>query len=386
MSGHALLSPSSATRWMACTPSAVLSQNFENTSSSYAQEGTTAHELCEAILREMHGQISKAEFDVIFENIQKSKYYDSAMLDYCEQYAAYVNEQCVGDYHLFIEQKLDMTNWVEGGTGTADGTVILPAERKIIFTDLKYGKGLKVDAKQNSQLKIYALGVLQTMQFIFGDDAFDTVMTTIYQPRLDNISEYSYTVKELLEWAENDLKPKAILAFAGEGEFKAGPHCGFCLCKAKCKALADFNMELAKHDFQNPDLLTDEELIKIYQQKDIFDNWISAVGDYIFNEALTGKKWEGFKLVAGRSVRQYSDQAKVAEALKVKGYTDVYKPASLLGLGELEKRITKVPFNEIVGPLLIKPEGRPTLVSENDKRPTWAPSPENDFEAQTDSI
>lgn len=382
MSGHALLSPSSATRWMACTPSAVLSQNFENTSSSYAQEGSLAHLLCETILREMHGQISKEQFDISFAEIQKSKYYDSVMLDHCNEYAMFVNEQCVGQFEIFIEQKLDMTRWIPSAFGTADSTVILPNERKIIFTDLKYGKGIKVDAKQNSQLKIYSLGVLQTLEFIYGADQFDTVETTIYQPRIDNISSYSYTVKELLEWAENELKPKAELAFEGNGEFKAGSWCGFCLCKAQCKALAEHNLQLAKLDFQHPDLLTDEEILRVYNQKALFEDWLSAVSGYVLTQALNGKQWEGYKIVQGKSNRAYSDQIKVADALKAKEFTDIYKPLALLPLGEMEKKIGKTPFAEIVAPLLVKPTGKPTLTTIDDKRPTFTGGAENDFSVE----
>lgn len=375
---HAMLSPSSASRWMACTPSAVLEQNFENKNSAFAMEGTTAHALCEILLREINGFITKAEFDTQFKVIQLSEFYSPSMLEYCENYADFVNQQCIGEHHLFLEQKLSMSDWIPSSHGTADSLVILPAEKKIIFTDLKYGKGIRVEAKQNSQLKIYALGALQTMAFIFGD-IFETIETTIYQPRIDNISSYSYTVQELLDWAENELKPKAELAFEGKGEFKAGTHCGFCNAKAQCRALAEYNMELAKMDFANPDLLTDEETLQIYNQKALFESWMDAVSTHVLTEALNGKAWPGLKLVAGRSVRAYSDQTKVAEALKAKDFTDVFKAPALLGLGELEKKIGKAPFNEIVGPLLVKTEPKPTLAAESDKRPVWAKSAENDF-------
>ncbi len=379
---HAKLSPSAATRWMACTPSAVLEQGFPNTSSSYADEGTLAHALCEALLREMHGQITKEQFDIEFAKIKQDQYYDSTMLEYCEQYAMFVNEQCIEDFHLFIEQKLDMTDWVPEGFGTADAIVILPLQRKIIFNDLKYGKGIRVDAKQNAQLKIYALGVLQTMQFIFGDDSFDLIETNIYQPRIDNISGYSYTVKELFEWAEKELKPAAKLAFDGKGEYKAGKHCYWCRAKATCRALADYNLKLAEMDFQNPDLLTDEEILKVYEQKAIFENWMEAVTTHLLATAIEGKTWLGLKVVEGRSVRQYGDPIKVAEVLKSHKYEDIYKPQALLPLGEMEKKVGKKPFNEIVGPLLIKPSGKPALAPADDKRPTWSKKVENDFNVE----
>jgi hypothetical protein len=334
----------------------------------------------------MHNQITKAEFDKLFAEIKKSEYYNDQMFDYCEEYAAFVNEQCVGEFHLFIEQKLDMTRFVPEGFGTADIVIVLPKERKIIFIDLKYGKGIKVDAKQNSQLKIYGLGVLETLEFIFGDDQFDIIETTIYQPRIDNISSYSYTVKELVAWAENELKPAADLAFEGKGEFKAGKHCYWCPAKAQCRALADYNLDLAKMDFQNPDLLTDEEILQVYEQKAVFENWMDAVSSYLLESAIGGKAWAGLKVVEGRSIRSYSDPIKVAEVLKANKFEDIYKPAALLALGEMEKKVGKKPFNEIVGPLLVRPKGKPCLVPIDDKRPTWSDGVENDFEVQTEQI
>lgn len=381
---HAKLSPSAATRWMACTPSAVLEQSFPNKSSSYADEGTLAHALCEVLLRDMHNQLTKEQVTEELLRIENSEYYNGQMYDYCNEYAMFVNEQCVGDFHLFIEQKLDMTKWIKDGFGTADSTVILPNERKIIFTDLKYGKGVKVDAKQNSQLKIYALGVLQTMEFIFGADAFDTIETTIYQPRIDNISSYSYSTKELLDWAETKLKPAAELAFEGKGEFKAGDHCYWCRAKATCRHLAEYNLKLAEMDFKKPDLLTDEEVLQVYAQKAIFENWLDAVSLYLLDTAIGGKQWEGLKVVEGKSNRTYSDPEDVALALTEKGFKteQIYNKPKLKGLGDLEKSITKPKFNEIVGPLLVKPKGKPTLAPVDDKRPTWSDGVENDFEEQ----
>lgn len=383
---HAKLSPSAASRWMACTPSAVLAQSFPNKSSSYADEGTLAHALCEALLREMHGQITKTEFDKLYAEIQKSEYYDSSMFSYCEDYAMFVNEQCIGEFHLFIEQKLDMSRWVPEGFGTADSIVILPAERKIIFNDLKYGKGIRVDSRQNSQMKIYGLGVLETMEFIFGDDSFDLIETNIYQPRIDNISPYSYTVKELLTWAENDLKPAAELAFEGKGEYKAGSHCYWCPAKAQCKALADYNLKLAEMDFKNPDLLTDEEILQVYAQKAIFENWLDAVATYLLTSAIDGKAWPGLKIVEGISRRKYKDENDVWLALYAKGYKQeqVYALPKLKGIGELEKLLTKPKFNEIVGPLCEKPQGKPAIVPESDKRPTFSKNVENDFADQSE--
>lgn len=368
--GHAILSPSAANRWMACTPSARLEQGFENKSSSYADEGTLAHAVGECILRELAGFINHAQAETIMAVHMNNQYYNKELHDYAEGYAYFVWNRCKpGKTELFIETRLDMTDYVEEGFGTGDAIVV--GDRVLIFSDLKYGKGVPVYAEENKQLMIYALGAYKEFGHIY---EIDNIQMNIYQPRLDNISTWEISVLELLEWAEKELKPRAALAYAGEGDFSPGKACMFCRAKPTCKALHDYNIQLATLEFRNPDLLNDEEVALVLQRADMFGKWITAVEGYALATAVSGEKvWPGMKIVEGRSTRKYSNEAVVEETLKAKGHTNIYTEPKLLGLGALEKAITKPVFTELVGPLLVKPNGSPCLVAESDKRPAYSP-------------
>lgn len=362
---HAVLSPSAASRWMACTPSARLEQKFKDPKSPYAMEGTLAHNICEAILLNDHGQLDDPKFKKKMATYRKNEFYNEEMLDYCQGYVDYVSAQVTEGAYIFVEQKLDMTNFIPEGFGTADAIVI--KDGLLRFNDLKYGKGVPVHAPNNPQLMIYALGALNDFGHIF---EIDRVEMTIYQPRLDNISVWEISADELVAWGENSLQEKAELAFKGEGEFVPGNHCGFCKAKAQCRALHDHNMKMAKETFPDPELMTDEELLLVHSGKKLFDTWINAVSDYLLDKALNGAEFEGYKLVEGRSNRQYAD----AEALEInlieKGFKDkIYKEPALVGLTEMTKRLGKPKFEELVEPFLIKPPGKPALVPEDDKRP-----------------
>lgn len=369
MSKHAILSPSAASRWLSCTPSARLEQEFPNVSTSYADEGTLAHAVGECILRQLSGEITSVEAETIMAVHMNNQYYNKELHDYAEGYAYYVWNQCKPNVtHLFIETRLDMTEWIEDGFGTADAIII--GDRVLIFDDLKYGKGVPVYALDNSQLMIYALGAYEMFKEIF---EIDTIRMNIYQPRLDNVSEWEISVADLLIWAETELKPNAALAYAGEGEFNPGKACTFCRAKATCRALHDFNMGLAKLEFRNPDLLTDEEVANVLSRADTFTKWLGAVEGYALATAVSGEKsWPGYKIVEGRSNRKYSSEVIVSTKLEAAGYKDIWKPLALLPIGEMEKKLTKPVFQQIVEPLLIKPAGSPTLVVETDKRPAYS--------------
>lgn len=372
--GHAVLSPSAASRWLACTPSVRLEQGFENKSSSFAEEGTLAHAVGECILRELAGQIKPAEAELILAQLMTNQYYSKELHDYAEGYAYFVWAMCKPGTHLFVEQRLDMTDYVEEGFGTGDAIVI--GNNILRLSDLKYGKGVPVYSDNNPQLKLYALGAYKEFSHIFD---IDMIEINIYQPRLDNISTWEISVKDLLDWAENELKPKAALAYKGEGDFKPGRHCGFCKARATCRALAEYNLELEKMDFKSADLLSDEEVIEILEKRDQFKKWLEAVSLHILNSAIEGKQWPGYKVVLGRSNRKYSDEIAIGEKLKFKGHTDIYKPAALLPLGEMEKKLTKPVFKELVEPMLIKPNGKPTLAPESDPREIFNPDVASDF-------
>ena len=354
-----------------CTPSARLEEQFPESESAAAAEGTMAHGLGELILRHKLGRVSDKAFKDCMVNISKSEYYCPEMQEHAEQYAVYVLEQYAEaqtrtrDAVIEIEAKLDMTEYVPEGFGTGDTLIV--ADKILDIIDLKYGKGVPVSCVENKQMMLYALGALKDMDMLYD---IDTVRMTIYQPRLDNISSWSIGKEQLYNWAENFLKPRAQMAFDGEGEFLPGDHCRFCKAKNLCRSLADHNLEIAKYDFRDPELLTDDEVADILTRTDMFVNWINGVNTYALNQAVSGEKvWPGFKLVEGRSVRKYLDQDKVSEALVLSGIPEaIIYEKKLLGITAMEKAITKPVFNSLLNNLVVKPAGAPTLVPASDKR------------------
>lgn len=371
---HALLSPSSASRWLACTPSAKLESTFKDVTSEVAKEGTLAHKLGELLLQQYTGNIIKAVFKKRIAEIEADPLYNESMYDHADAYATFVMERFneakahTSDALLFLEKRLDLTRYVQEGFGTGDAGIIADGVLDII--DLKYGKGVLVDAKDNKQMMLYALGWLEDFDHLYD---VHTVRMTIYQPRIDNYSSAEIAVEELRTWAETELRPLAALAYKGEGEFKAGEHCRFCKVKATCKANADYNLQLAKYDFKAPELLTDEEIVDILARADLFSSWLKAIDEYTLSEAVNNnKKWPGHKLVEGRSVRQYSDESEVAHKLVVHGMkTDDIYTKKLLGITAMEKLIGKKDFNTWLSDLIVKPPGKPTLVPASDKRPEY---------------
>lgn len=372
MSAHAVLSPSGAHRWLSCTRSARLEQQFPDKAGKVAEEGTLAHSLGELILKYKLKRISKQIYQRDLKKIEANELFDHGMMEHAESYSVFVLERFyeaqshTKDAVIYLEHKLDLREYVEEGFGTGDCVIIADGTMEII--DLKYGKGVLVSAENNKQMMLYALGALKDFDFVYD---IDTVRMTIFQPRIDNFSSYEIKVVDLLTWAEVDLKPKAKLAFAGEGEFVPGTHCQFCKAKALCKANADYNLELARHDFAVPELLSDEDISDILERADLFTKWLKGVLDHALSEAvLNGKKWPGFKLVEGRSNRAYSDQSLVATKLLEAGFVKeiIYKDPELHGITEMTKRLGKKTFETLLTDLIIKPQGKPTLAPLSDKR------------------
>lgn len=379
---HAVLSPSSASRWLSCTPSARLEMQYPDKAGDYAKEGTLAHEFGELRLKRYSGEINNLEeWTERTSEFVKDSLYSESLEEYAGSYADFVWEKYLlaqkttSDAVLRIEEKIDLTAYVPEGFGTGDAVILADGTMEII--DLKYGKGVQVSAVENKQMMLYALGALDMFGFMY---AIHTVRMTIYQPRLDNVSEWEMPVEELLMWGMNELAPRAKMAFAGEGSFIPGKHCQFCRAKAQCRALAEKNMEIAQHEFDDASLLSDAEISKVLEQMDIFRNWMSAVEEYALQAALNGKAFPGFKLVEGRSNRKYVDEKKVADRLIENGYKSdlIYEPAKLKTITAMEKLVTKKAFTAILGDLIIKPQGKPTLVPVSDKRQEWN-SAENDF-------
>ena len=369
---HAILSASGAYRWLACPPSARLEEQFEETTSTYAEEGTLAHALAETKLRLYLRQITARECAKRLQELEKNEYYSASMLDYIETYAAIVMEKVneakarSADAVVLLEQKLDFSDWVPGGFGTGDVVIISDGILEIV--DLKYGKGVPVSAEDNAQMKLYALGALATFDTLYD---IKTVRMTIVQPRLDSVSSDKITAEMLYWWADTELAHRARLAWDGQGEFQAGEHCRFCRARYTCRARAEANLELAKMEFKKPELLTDEEIGEVLKQADELKAWVSDVFDYALVQARDhGKKFKGWKLVEGRSVRKYADEEAVAKTLLGAGYKEeqIYEK-KLWGITAMEKLLGKTKFGELLKGLVVKPAGKPTLVPETDKRP-----------------
>ena len=295
-------------------------------------------------------------------------WFNQEMEDCANGYASYVLEQVeaakdvCADPLILIEQRVDFSRWVEEGFGTADCIII--ADGTLLVVDYKHGLGVLVSAEQNPQMQCYALGALELFDSIYD---IDTIRMVIYQPRRDNISTYELTTEALYQWADEVLKPAADLAFAGEGSYLCGEWCGFCKAKNTCRARAAANLELAKYDFKLPSLLTDEDVEDILSKLDDLVSWASDIREYAFRQALSGKVWSGWKLVEGRSNRRYVDDAAVAAAVTKAGFNPFEQ--KLLGITAMQKLLGKTRFEAVLAGLVEKPQGKPTLVPESDKRP-----------------
>lgn len=373
--GHAVLSASSSERWLHCPPSARLCESYEDKGSDYAAEGTDAHELCEYKLRKALGMEAQ-------DPTENLTWFNEEMSDCATGYAAYVLEQVeaakqtCADPVVLIEQRVDFSRWVESGYGTADCIIIADGTFQII--DYKHGLGVLVSAEENPQMHCYALGALELFDDIYD---IDSVRMTIYQPRRDNVSTYEISKNELYRWADEVLKPTADLAFAGDGNFLCGEWCGFCKAKHDCRARADTNMELARYDFKLPPLLTDEEVEEILSRVDDLVAWATDIKDYALQQAISGKEWNGWKLVEGRSNRKYTSETAVAGAVTDAGF-DPYE-RKVLGVTAMQKLLGKSRFEELLAAYIEKPQGKPTLVPESDKRPAMNTA-KNDFMEEND--
>ena len=360
-SDHALLSASGAHRWLNCTPSARLESDEPESTSAAAEQGTAAHALAEHKLRRALKQRSKRPV---------STWIDDEMETLTDDYVAYVQEhislarETCGDPQVLIEQRLDFSHVVPGGFGTGDCVII--AEPTLQIIDLKYGQGVLVEAERNPQLMLYALGALHT----FGDlYDIERVAVTIYQPRRGNVDTWEISVTELEHWAEAEVKPKAELAAAGEGEFCPGSWCQFCKIAPTCRARAEANLALARLEFAPPAELSDSEIADVLARIPQLKTWAADVEAYALSQAVNqGVVFEGFKLVAGRSIRKYTSETDVAAAAEAAGYRDIWD-RKLITLTAMEKLMGKPAFNEILGDLVTKPAGKPTLVLASDKRP-----------------
>ena len=373
MANHAILSASASHRWLNCPPSVRLTERIPDNGSIYAAEGSEAHELCEYKLRKLLGMEAHNPLDTPV----GLQYYDSTMEDATTSYAAFVLElledirKSCPDPIVMVEQRLDFSRWVKDGFGTGDAVIVADGTLHVI--DFKYGTGVPVSAEGNSQMRLYALGALDMFGELYD---IDTVVMTIYQPRLSSVSTDTISKADLLDWAENTLRPLADLAYKGEGELNAGSWCRFCKLRSTCRKRAEANLAMAQHDFKLPPTLSDEEIAVILDKLDDLISWAGDIKEYALNAALLGKHFDGWKLVEGRSNRRYTDEAAVAQIVSETGH-DPYEH-KLLGITAMEKLLGKKQFATLLSDLVERPQGKPVLVPASDKRPEMT-NAKNDF-------
>ena len=360
---HALLGASSSARWLACTPSARLEAMFPDEQSPYAAEGTVAHDLAESILRhKLEGKKAPKLDNYSTEMVEAVNRY----VDICEEK---VNEARArsSDADAMIEARLDFSRWVPEGFGTGDMVIVADGILEVI--DLKYGKGVPVSAIENTQMRLYALGAYDVNEFLYD---IKSVRMTIVQPRLDSVSTDEMALEELLDWGE-EIKPIAQRAFHGEGDCTPCDYCNFCKARHTCRALADTCLTaFYKDGGKLNQLLTDREVSDILAMKDLITKWIKGVYDFAYEKALAGEKqWPGFKLVEGTSRRTITDPDAAAQTLLDNGYKekDIFKPRELEGITNLQKVLGKKGVAKYLEAYIDKPEGKPTLVPDSDKRP-----------------
>ena len=350
---HALLSPSASRRWLECPPSVRLTELMEDKPSAYADEGTLAHSIAEGKLKSHLGYA---------ENPIKCE--DALMDEYTDDYVAFVDEQMsvLENPSAFVEQRVDCSKYVPECYGTCDALII--SDGVLHICDLKYGTGVKVDAVGNDQLRIYALGAFEMFSCLYD---ISTVRMSIFQPRLSHSDTWELPIDDLLKWANEVLVPAAKQAWNGQGEFKAGEHCRFCKAKSNCRKRAEYNLELARYDFEPPATLDNIEIAAILAKADELVSWVTDVKEYALRQALSGVTYDGFKVVEGRSNRKYTDENAVVEAVKTAGF-DPYEH-SVLGITAMTALLGKKKFTELLGGIVEKPQGKPTLVPMSDKRP-----------------
>lgn len=372
MSGtHALLSPSAAHRWMHCTAAPRLEANVQDNETSYAQEGTLAHAYCADKLKSFFSLPTDAELEEM--KRLDDRYHTGEMDEYTDTYFTIVMEKfncartTTKDAQLKIETKLDFSKYVPEAFGTADAIIIADGCLEII--DFKYGKGVRVSAEENPQMLIYALGAYEAYSFEYN---INRVRMTIIQPRIDNLSEYELTTAELLKWAALKLAPKAKEAFDG-GKQLPGEWCQFCRVKCNCKALTMQCVDTADQ-FDNLKLVSKDDLQNIVLPRiATIKTWLAGIEEFALTQALAGIEYAGYKIVEGRSNRKITDPDKVGSILYIEGFdeSDYLKPAELRTITDLEKLCGKKRFAALCADYIDKPQGKPTLVPESDKRPAF---------------
>lgn len=376
---HAYLSASSAHRWLICPPLVALESKIEDRQSTYTLEGTAAHELSELKLRKFLGEKVTRKLNKFKKD---NSYFDQEMEEATDTYVNLVEEQFnqYEEAHMELEVKVDFSKWVPDGFGTSD--VVIISDNVIEIIDLKYGKGVQVEAYQNPQLMLYALGAYNTYDLIYD---FDKIRMTIVQPRLDSISTFEIEVEELLYWAENYVAPRAVQAYQGIGEWDiTADVMKFSKVRAQLRPRAEKNFEVInQYSEKETALLNEEEIAEILSRAEEIKSWVKHVEDFALEQMLSGEgSYPGFKVVEGRSNRKITDEEALASILEEEGFDEIYKPKSLLAMGQLEKLVGKQKFSDLAKDYIVKPQGKPTLVPVTDRRPALRSEAEalKDFE------
>ena len=374
---HALLSPSSAEKWLHCTPSARLEENYSEESSVYAAEGTLAHAIAELKVRKkLIEPMSQKAFTTRMNKLKKHELYQEEMQEYTDIYVDYLTE-CAMQYKskpdVAAEIRLDYGDWAPEGFGRCD--CVMVGENTLHIIDFKYGKGVPVSAENNEQMRLYALGALQLHSMIYD---IKTIRMSIVQPRLDSITEAEMSAADLLSWADDVVRPAAALAFMGEGDCCPGPWCKskFCKARAQCRAYAESSLTAAEAfgtPPKQPSLLTNEELGQVLERAAPFLDWFKAAEDFALAEMLKGEEIPGWKVVEGRSIRVFTDADAAFAALQSAGFDEslLFKPREHITLSAAEKLAGKAQFQTLCGSFINKPRGKPTLAPEDDKRPLY---------------
>lgn len=373
---HAKLSASSSHRWLHCPPSVKLEEDFPESTSEYAQEGTLAHSICELKLSKQYAPMGPRTFTTRFNKLKKDAFYQDEMDKYTDDYIEFIKGQTIAfniKPTVLIEKQVSFGNYVPEGFGTSDCIII--GGDIIEVVDFKYGKGVEVSAEENTQMMLYALGALDTYGMLYD---IKTVKMSIIQPRINNYSTWTVGTQYLRDWGES-IKPTAQMAFNGEGEFSSGEWCRFCKAKATCRARAEKNLELAKLDFAKGETLTNDEIGDILVKAQDLAQWAADLKDYALQECLNGGDITGWKAVEGRSVRQFKNTEDAFKVVTDSGIDEAMlyerKPITLTAV---EKLLGKKAFDELLADEVIKPQGKPTLVPITDKRPVYS-TIEKDF-------
>lgn len=371
---HALLSASSAERWMNCTRAPRLEETLPEKTSDYAEEGRLAHAIAELKVRKKFTVMKSSTFNYQMKKLKENPLYQDEMQEHTDTYLEYLMTKAMSykcTPYIAVEVRLDFSHIVPEGFGTGDCVMI--GGDTLQITDFKYGKGVPVSVENNPQFQLYALGALKTYAPIYGD-SIKHIRTAVVQPRLDSISEQEITVEKLLSWGENVVKPIAEIAFKGEGEFKPGHWCRFCRAKVTCRARSENNTALEDFKGALPPILSDMEVGTVLEKAQHLKAWVSDLEEYALKALLEGKLIPGWKVVEGRSNRQFTDTDKALETAIAAGYpkANLYKyvPETLTNV---ERLLGKKEFADVLGSYIIKPPGKPTLAIESDKRSAYSP-------------